>query len=179
MPETTQSPSTIVNDSSAGSTAWTNPGNAASDDGSYATAGMAGATTTQYLKATNFGFSLPGGSTVNGIGVAINRKGTLTRNSDSELRLVVGGSVSGDDKASATTWTTSDATATYGGSSDLWGLSLSDTDINSSDFGVALRAQSSNTANASVDHITITVYYTLYAGGDVIKQVRYYQMMRS
>jgi len=178
MAETTQSPSTIVSDSSAGSVSWSNPSNAASDDSSYAQATMVGATTTEYLKATNFGFNVPSGSTINGIEVLLERSSTLGRGSDHTIQLVKGGSVSGNNKASQT-WPASEATYTYGGSSDLWGLSLSDTDINASGFGATVRAQSSSNAYANVDHIEITVYYTPPATSDVIKQTMYYSRMRT
>jgi len=151
--------------------AWSNPSNAASSDNSYATAsGLisgAGSDTTHYLKATNFGFSIPGGATITGIKVEIERKATQNSDlvKDNKIQLVKAGTIQSTNKATTTTWPTSDAVASYGGSSDLWSGSWTPSDINDSGFGVAIEAATknvvmSNTETASVDHIKITVYYT-------------------
>ncbi|MBI4614481.1 MAG: tail fiber domain-containing protein [Planctomycetes bacterium] len=66
------SPGTLANDASIGTIPWTGPGNAASSDNTYATA--AGAGTTQYLKATNFGFSVPGTATIDGILLEVEKR---------------------------------------------------------------------------------------------------------
>jgi len=80
------------------------------------------------------------------------------------VKLVVGGTVSGNNKAATSTkWPTSDGSVSYGGAADLWGLTLSASDVNGSGFGVVLSATSSGTngtTSGSVDHITITVAYT-------------------
>lgn len=152
---------------------WTNPGNAAASDNSYATKICStSGSSSNTLQATNFGFSIPSGATINGITVEIERKSnrgspTLV---DASVKLIKGGTVSGTDKASASTWPTADAYATYGSSSDLWGLTLTDSDVNASNFGVSLRVKQSPTggkltATANVDHIRITVTYTGGGGG--------------
>ena len=46
-----------------------------------------------------------------------------------------GGTVQGDNKVVPTTITTTEAEISYGGAADLWGLSLSSTEVNNSDFG--------------------------------------------
>jgi len=53
------------------------------------------------------------------------------------VQLIKDGSQTGDDKASGSL-TSSFVEYSFGGSSDLWSLSLSPSDINSSDFGVAI-----------------------------------------
>src|SRR5204863_304279 len=65
-------PSAAVDDAGTGSVVWTNPADAESSDGVYAFAGVA-STTTHYLKLTNFGFSIPAGSTITGVTVAVER----------------------------------------------------------------------------------------------------------
>lgn len=70
---------TQADDAAVGSIAWTTPANAATSNDTYTTA--TGTGTTHYLKATNFGFDLPTGATVNGIKAAVERKsstGTLS-----------------------------------------------------------------------------------------------------
>jgi type II secretory pathway pseudopilin PulG len=68
------SPGTLANDNSTGTVAWSNPQNAAASDDSYATSTSSGSQLTYYLKATNFGFSLPSDSTISGIEAGVERK---------------------------------------------------------------------------------------------------------
>src|SRR5438132_974299 len=54
------SAATVVNDSSIGTIPWGGPTNAqGTSDGVFAFAGVGSGATSNYLKATNFGFSLP------------------------------------------------------------------------------------------------------------------------
>ncbi len=119
---------------------------------------------------------MPSGATINGVTVSVERKATNNEGSllyarDSVLKLVKCGAVSGDNKAATTTnWPTSDASASYGGAADLWGLTLTDSDVNASDFGCVISATYKGAPMKSfcspyVDHITITVTYTESGGG--------------
>jgi len=152
---------------------WTNPGNAVASDNIYATMLLSSSTVTvwgNFLQVTNFGFSIPTGATINGITVGIERKVSSTsfNPKDHTVKLVKGGTIQGNNKASASVYPTSDAYATYGSSSDLWGLTLTDTDVNASTFGVAISCQCDVTAKSatafSIDHIRITVDYTVSSG---------------
>src|SRR5207253_2853021 len=61
-----------------------------------------------------------------------------------------------------TYWGTSDAYKTYGASGDMWGTTLTPSDVNASNFGLRLVAKNlhaSTTATGSVDHMEITIYY--------------------
>lgn len=170
MSSVTKYPSTGADDSSIGSLAWASPGNIIASDNTYATATASQGTGvyTHYLKATNFGFAIPSGATINGIVVTIERKANYSiddRNVvDNVVRLVKGGVVSGNNKADTSTYyPTVDGLAQYGGATDLWGLTFTPADINSSNFGVVLSCYLNNIAGgviASVDAISITVYYT-------------------
>lgn len=157
------SPSSVVNDASYGSVAWRNPGNAASSDNAYAdTLGLLGPTSTNYLKATGFGFSIPYGMQITGIKVEIERHALMVVRDD-RVRLVKNGVVQSHDKASPLAWPTADAYASYGGDGDTWGDWWSVQEINSADFGVALAALVGDGFDISrpfVDHIRVTVYYT-------------------
>jgi hypothetical protein len=53
------------------------------------------------------------------------------------VRLVKGGVISGDNKATGSI-TTSDAYYSFGGAADLWGLTLTESDIEASGFGVVV-----------------------------------------
>lgn len=159
---------------------WANPSNAASSNDSRATTSLSSGfvTHSDWLKVTNFGFSIPGGATIDGVTVEIEHSyatGAPYHPRDSSLMLVKGGTISSTDKASGTTWPAagSEAYASYGGAADLWGLSLSDTDVNATDFGVALSVTCDNTGKGSVgfnvDHIRITIDYTAGGGGPTVK----------
>lgn len=162
------SPSTGVSDSGVGTLAWTNPDRVVASDDSKANASSTANVTTHYLKATNFGFSIPSGATINGVTVEIERmttNNTAARNTiDNIVKLVKGGTISGTDKADVVSkWPIADAYATYGGASDLWGLTLTDSDVNASTFGIAISANTTSdgaTINARIDHIRITIDYT-------------------
>jgi hypothetical protein len=115
--------STFVNDTSVGSVNWTSPGNAQTSNDSWATASLSGTSATYYLKATGFGFSIPAGATINGIQVDVERNGAATgKIGDNSVRLIKGGTISGNDKSTGAEWPVSDAYQPYGNSTDLWGL---------------------------------------------------------
>jgi large repetitive protein len=168
------SPGTAANDSSTGTLPWSNVNNILSSNNVYSTnVGVGGTEVTQYLKATNFGFSIPSGATIDGIVVEFERKSNFNTGSlnisDKILQLVKGGTIVGYDLSdSGTAWSTTEAYFTYGGSSNLWGTSWTYTDINASTFGVVLSIQFNNATKSSVtafvDHVRITVYYTASGG---------------
>lgn len=161
------SPGTLADDSGVGTQTWNNTGNAGASDDSYADVSLLFGQTSHYLKATNFGFAIPSGATIDGIVVAIEKSATVGSSVvDSQVRIVKGGTIGATDKASGTNWPTTDAYSTYGSSSDLWGETWTHTDINASTFGAALSAAwVANTPTANVDHIRITVHYTDPATG--------------
>lgn len=164
----------MADDSAYGTHGWSNPNNAKVSDNSYASVSASFGGNTHYLKATNFGFAIPSGATINGVSVSIERKSTVGSPNtvkDNVVKLVKGGTVSGSNYAdTGTNWPSSDTVKTYGGSADLWGLSLTDSDVNASNFGVVLAAAmgsiiGKNACSAFVDLITITITYTVGAGG--------------
>ena len=165
-------PGTMTDDAAVGTQAWTNPGNVASSNNAYAQAASSGATT-HYIKCVAFGFAIPGGSTINGVQVDIERKAnrnTATRYGiDSTVSLVKGGTVSGHNKADLVNkYPTTDTSKSYGGAADLWGLTLTDSDVNAATFGVVLSSfitDDVTSTTVTVDLITITVTYTAGAGG--------------
>ncbi|MEW6211349.1 MAG: hypothetical protein AB1631_23490 [Acidobacteriota bacterium] len=174
-----------------GSIAWSNPGNIVSSNNVRASAAIGDTNTSHYLKATNFGFSIPAGATVNGIQVEYECHDTASSGGsaveDNSIRLVKGGTISGNDKADGTSWphqSFSEAYLSKGGSSDLWGLSWMADDINSSNFGVVISAKPRpgfeiSDAVALVDHVRITITYTPASGGAKLQQVGTRQMHNS
>lgn len=164
---------TGADDNSVGTVAWTNPSNITAADATYATitAALGGNQISHYLKGTNCGFTIPSGSTVNGIVVEIQKSysgvpsgiNTLV---DNEVKIIKGGVVGSTNKAdTVTNWPRlSAAYASYGSSNDLWGETWTDTDINAANFGIVISAKYTRGKVAMtlrVDAIRITVYYTL------------------
>jgi len=162
-------PGTTADDATVGSATWSNPNNSQSSNNWYATATIADNGASHYLKATNFGFSIPTNSTINGILVGIERKMESSSNvvKDSAVKIVkADGTIGTTNKASTTQYPTTDTYVNYGSSSDLWGETWTVADINDADFGIVLSSYVSytdvqpTTTTVYVDHIRITVYYT-------------------
>lgn len=164
-----KTPSTIVSNGD-GSYTWSDPGNAASDDNNYASVVMSTASTgSDHLKATNFGFStsdVPSGSNIDGVEARYRRYASdASRVQDYSVKLAIGGTITGDSKATGTFWgTTEEDSGTYGGSTDTWNVSggIADTDVRATGFGVGIAAQKVLLADrtAYIDVIEIRVYYT-------------------
>lgn len=164
--------SAASDNSNGGSIVWSNPANANSSalDFAASTLGFtAFPATSQYLKLSGYGFSIPTGATINGITVDIRRYrsggdvGHVIY--DVEVKLLKNNIVSGNNKADTTTnWPMSLATKTYGGSTDLWGTTWTPSDINSSNFGIVLSVQINvypkYYETALVDYINIKIDYT-------------------
>lgn len=161
--------STFASDAGIGTIAWTNPGNAASSNNTYATADISDAEITQYLKATGFGFSIPVGATINGIIVSIERKRSK-ETTDHAVRLVKAGVIQATDRSTATIYTSTDVSEDHGSSVDLWGDSWSHSDINDAGFGAAfscIDTEEAGSGVASCDWIGITVHYTEGGGATI------------
>ena len=90
---------TIANDASFGTLLWATPGNAAASDNSYATVTIPGGSQSNYLKATNYGFSLPA-ATVDGLLLSVEKSATDTNATDARVRVVKVGAIGATDKSS-------------------------------------------------------------------------------
>lgn len=161
---------TVVSDSTVGTEAWSNPSNATASDDSDAicVVGQGTGQIGEYLKCTNFGFSIPAGATIDGITVDVElRSSQVNRVVDNAVRIVKGGTIGSTDRSSGTNWPTTETTRSYGSTSDLWGESWTVADINASTFGFAISPSSTGAGsrNAEIDHVQITIEYT--AGGGV------------
>ncbi len=160
-------PGTAASDSSNGSSqAWSNLTNALTQNDLYADATVNKANpTTQYLKLTNFGFSIATDAVIDGIQVEVDRYTSTGQIIDQSVKLVKGGTIGGTEKSGGAAWPTSDTDAyvSYGGSADLWGQTWTAADINSANFGIAIAATKPNSGNstrdAHVDDVRVTVTY--------------------
>lgn len=147
---------------------WTNPSNASAEDGSVASQSISVGQFTYWLKGTAAGFAIPAGATIDGIVVGVKRQHNGSGGAvDKSCKLIKGGTISGNDNKTATAWTGTLTWEDHGSSSDLWGLTWTDSDINASNFGVAFAAENNGSFAGSmeVDAIRITVYYTESGGG--------------
>ena len=152
----TRAPTVAVNDNSNGEVdTWTTPEECYESDDVWAYVRI-GSDTTAYLKATNFGFSAD--VPIKGVEVLV-EKHEMGAIGDAEVRLVKGGVVVGENRATSSEWPSSDATEVYGGSADLWGESWSLSDVNDPGFGVVISVRGVFNAYAFIDQIRITLYF--------------------
>ena len=158
--------STFADDTTIGAFGWLNHANASTSDNVYATADSLIDTPSYYFKATNCGFSVPAGSTINGIKVEIEKKksNAFTNISDNSVLISKGGTLSGTEHSVSEEWGLTDTYSTYGSPTDLWGLSWTADDINSTGFGMGISIiDDAVPGTASIDHIRMTVTYTAAA----------------
>jgi hypothetical protein len=121
------------------------------------------------LKLTNFNGGsgiVPVGATIDGIAASCEWHDTGDdRWETSVVQLLKGGSAVGSNvgTAPATAIPNSATTTTFGGASDLWGTTWSDSEVNDPGFGVTIQLQvtgGAGTPDAWVDYCGVTVYYT-------------------
>lgn len=142
---------------------WANASNALTDNSDAAVATLVGKkSTSNLLRLTNFGFSIPAGSVINGIKVEIRMQGTNVTCVDQTIQLRKSSGAVGTNKArTSPDWPKKAAAyVQFGGNNDLWGTTWSFSDINNSSFGIDIAAKAKkNTATARVEYVRITVYY--------------------
>ncbi|MBN4062378.1 hypothetical protein JYU20_04195 [Bacteroidales bacterium AH-315-I05] len=158
------SPATVVADNTIGSAIWISPANAVASDNFYASSTAMGQPTF-YLKATDYGFSIPACDVINGIEVKVEWSASQPNKiKDNVVNLVIGGIIqTGVNKATGTFYLpTTEGIKIYGGPTDTWGKSLTPADINNTGFGTAISVlhPGGPPVTANVDHITIIVYHT-------------------
>jgi hypothetical protein len=172
------SPDTMATSSAVGTVTWNNINNAKVKDNTYTDA-TSKTFISYYLKASNFGFSIPSGATINGIIAEIKKCEDRTYGTaqDEYIYIIKSDATLGTENKADTTnyWINTGCTidnpyTSYGANNDLWSESWSDTDINDSDFGIAISADVKfsgeiGSAEGKIDHIRITVYYTEGGGG--------------
>jgi hypothetical protein len=141
---------------------WDFEANAASIDGSCALAnGGGGGSGFSPIALTNYGFSIPGTATIDGIEITV-EAGFNDAATDDSVQLLKAGSAAGTAKTigggGATASCGGAVSFVRGGAADLWGTTWTPAEINATGFGV-LYDQSF--ANSALDGVTITVHYTV------------------
>ena len=165
---------TFGNDSAVGTITWANPSYAETSNDSRASATLPLSESSYYLTAVDFGFTIPTDYTIVGVlaGVERNASDNFVLK-DYTVRLIVDGTFSGDDKAKTDYWSITEGVQTYGGITDLWGLSLSYSQTNAADFGFGISVKNYSpwvTNYAYVDHIYMTVYYEATDSPEILTQ---------
>ena len=165
MASETRSAGTGGNDATVGTDPWVFPGNILTSDDVYATATtLVPPMTTQYLTGTNFGFTIPAGAIIEGIKAEYEHGDSNTNTVENSTKIIKGGVIGGLEHATGATWSAPDHYGEYGHATDLWALTWTATDINAADFGVGISARlTQTTAAPRIDHIRITVYYSVVA----------------
>ena len=170
-------PGNIVNNS-GGLVSWTNPSDAGALDSTAASAVLVNTQYTDGLLCTAFGFSLPSDTTsVDGFVVHIVRRAsTAAWIQDYSLSIWSSGAAVGSSQHDgSTTWGTSYATKTYGGSANLWSVAPpSYSTINASGFGVRFQCTNlsmMDTITVEVDSIDMCVYYTAPGGSGIQRRL--------
>lgn len=168
------------NNAGVGTVDWANIAGVSNTDGTSPTTFTASATGTisHYLTATNFGFTIPAG-TINGVQVFVDASGQPTVFDESSVKLIKGGTVSGNEKSTGAGLDGS-VTFNYGAVNDLWGITLAPSDVNASNFGVAFAAVKSiglteKVANAW--NVRIIITYTPSGGAAPYIGNQFYQLL--
>jgi hypothetical protein len=152
---------------SGGTRNWGTPANVSASDDVYSVASNSfSPAKTNYLKVTNFGFTVPSNAIINGIMFEVEKNEAWSAGShatDNEVKVVKSdGSIGTQNNAiTSPTWSSVDTYSQYGSSSDLWGETWTAADVNSSNFGMVLSANISQFMFLSIDHVRATVYFTL------------------
>lgn len=151
-----------------GTTAWTNPTNAQGDTTATAATCAPGSSignTSQRLRLSNFGLSVPTGATVLGITVEVEKQASANNRSKwgtNGCRLLKAGAEVGSDLAAGATWSNSKAFQTLGDAANLWGTTWTPAEVSASGFGVSLKTErtSASAVTDSVFRARITVTFT-------------------
>jgi hypothetical protein len=148
---------------------WDNPGNATADDGNLVTSNggfVPGGTNFCYTNTFDLGAFVPTGATINGVEVFL--EGATTSDGDGSISAVLvesdGQDFIGNTKSTSVTPTTDGIT--FGGPTDTWGATLTQSIIASNDFGVSISGQPPGFNTLSFDSAQIKIYYTASGGSE-------------
>jgi hypothetical protein len=151
----------------AASAAWSNPSNVVSDNGTNASV----AVPSDYLVTSAYGFTLPAHATIVGVTVRVEASETGGGNSSyiPQLHSATTPTLIGSAKSAVTVTGTTPTVSSNGGTSDLWGATLTPAIVNAAGFGVSI--WSTDTGNTlSIDYVTIAIEYTPFPTASVVSK---------
>lgn len=150
---------------------WTSPGNVVSSNDQRANYDN---DYQEPLYAYNFGFSISSEATITGVKVEVEGYGSESSAQDRMIDVALSdGSGDEDSRPPYGDWKTgtlpqgsgAEAYIALGSDTDLWGNgSLTYTFINASSFGIIVIDHDTQASNLNLDHIRVTVYYTVGGG---------------
>lgn len=122
-----------------------------------------------HVLVTGLGYSVPSDATVLGVEVQLDGAAEVVGEMvDYNLQLIKGGVKTGANRAdTVTNWPTTFTSAFYGSSSDMWSTTLSYSDVNASNFGVAYRFYDDSGGDEwfRLYRIWVRVHYTTVPSG--------------
>ena len=158
----TKVPASVVDDSSGGTVAWTNPSQA-TDQTNGATCTLGAGETSHFLKATQCGFTMPSGAVIEGLKVELEGKASvLALLRESTVALCRGGAIEPTIKDFwLLTWILTFVLKAAGESNDIWDASWTGDDVRDSGFGVFVAVTNVGVlpATAEVRKLQITAHY--------------------
>jgi len=161
-------PQTAENIDRDGENAWYQPNRIKIQDDSKSYPFTNAGHYTNWIRATNFDFSIPEENQIDGIEVRFDKFASYDNDHiiDSSIRLLISTGVKGSDKATGTYWNKGDTDTyiLYGGSSDKWDTTWTLANINSIEFGIQLSAYTNSQEYPCVDHIQMKIYYSEIGG---------------
>lgn len=161
---------------STGFMPWGSPANALSDNGANASTSttVTSSTQTSYtLSVDGYGLTVPSEATIEGVEVVVEASGWGGGSSYLDVRLDKNSGTSSSTRGGTTNLVSeSGSLFTYGSSTDMWGLSLTPTEVNDSSFAVHLEARlradtQVGQADAYVDYAAVKVYYSMPSSSDI------------
>lgn len=157
-----------------GSTDWQNINQVFSSDNSKASVVMSAQDNagsnyfSDYLYGTNHGFTIPVGATIDGVVAEVQCSDNFSPHAIEYSRRLTkdGTTFVGAEKTAGQTLSTTSTYYSCGGAADLWSTTLTYTEVNASTFGqmVQFTGGASSGARVFVDHMRMTVYYTVASG---------------
>lgn len=146
--------------------AWSTPGNARNVDCEFAKATVGDDQSTELLRVTDFGFSLPPAAKIMGVVVQVKRQAPEVGIADGNIELWLDGVPSDRPKFLASGWPrVIVGTHHYGQEIDTWGNDLTPELVSKPGFGVEIFAKrrqddaGTGPKPANVDSMRITIWY--------------------
>ncbi len=142
---------------------WEHPEGMYSDTTNTASCSLEPGQNSDNIILSNFNFSIPEGATIKGLKITLEKQGGTMGFTDKTVKLVVNGQPVGNNFAYNDYWRTETSRAIYGSETNLWGLKLSASDVNSPAFGIMLQVANSDmgsTSAAQVGFVRVTVIYS-------------------
>jgi len=159
---------------------WQNPSNATNNDNTFTVFGYYGGSPpiaptgqSDVLDVRQIVTTIPSGATVDGIEVTVRARNAAAASyiaTDAFVHLLKGGAVVQHPSPTLYTWNVTETAQVYGGSTDKWGTTWTDSDINGAGFGVSLgvgfvaNEEPQAQPTADVDQVFVTIYFT--SGGE-------------